>query len=269
MQTQLANGAKQNATRAPTSSSASAENSKTSSRHSRQSQQRNKTRSGGGAGGSRSGAGSRGAGGNVQVFAAPVVLRPPSRHRPRRPPKTATGVSRSRKGRSSRGTDNLDLAYRQRPSTAGGLGGSDFKAGSKLLQITPMFKDASSRAAMGDSVFNFQKLADADGGLAKIAASNNARGRRRRKASGGSAGGASGRRGARGGGKSMAGQSPRLSRGQIGQTGMPQPMQQQGMGRGGMVPTVPGSRNDRRGRGRSGGGRSGVSPRMQRISKVR
>jgi hypothetical protein len=233
-----------------------------------QQQQRNRGRGGGGGA-----AGKGSAGADLQVFAAPVVLRPPSRHRPRRPPKTATGVSRSRtKARGSKGTGSLDLAYRQRPSTAGGLGGGNLKNGSKLLQITPMFKDATSRAAMGDSVFNFQKLADADGDLAKMAAVNSGRGRRRRKASGGSAGGvmaAGGGRRGRAAGSSMSGQSPRLARGQIGQTSMSQQQHQQN----GMIPTVPGGGGGRRGGGGKGvgggGGRAGMSPRMQRISKVR
>ena len=50
------------------------------------------------------------------------------------------------------------MEYRQRPSTAGGLGGGNLKAGSGILQITPMFPDKASRAAVGDSVFNFSAL---------------------------------------------------------------------------------------------------------------
>ena len=209
---------------------------------------------------------------NLQVFAAPVVLRPPSRHRPRRPPKTATGVSRSHKGRAANTKSNLDLAYRQRPSTAGGLGGGSFGK-SSLLQITPMFKDARSRAAMGDSVFNFREQADADGDVAKMAAENPVRGRRRRKSGRTSAArsGNNGRRG-RAAGSSMSGfggavqPSPRLARNQIGQTGM---SQQIGSSRGAvMVPSVP---DDAKGRSGSAGVRhpGGVSPRVQRISKVR
>ncbi len=208
-------------------------------------------------------------------------LRPPSRHRPRRPPKTASGVTRTRKPRKGQGLGlngrNLDLEYRQRPSTAGGLGGKDF-GGNLMLQITPMFRDKASRAAVGDSVFNFEKLAEGD--LQQAATGG---GRRRGGRGAGGRGGAGG--GARGnsgpgslgqqrrkqaqrrqhaGGSAGAGggHSPRLSRGQVGQ-GMGRRMNQQqfgggGGGGGGMMPQAPGG---------TGGGRAGVSPRQQRIRK--
>ena len=231
----------------------------------------------------------------MPMFPTPA-FRPPSRHRPRRPPKTASGVTRRRRkkaGSSSKDSfgRNLDLEYRQRPSTAGGLGSKNFKSGSGLLQITPMFPDKASRAAVGDSVFNFSALPSKKVKSQQQQQNMNA---------GGGSGGNSPRRN-RGGkettnlgdnngmqmnprGQQDSGrgrgiqqqkkQSPRLSRGQIGGGGGSSGggggnrggMQMNVNARGNFKPTAPGGgRGGRGGRG----GQQKASPRMQRMQMQR
>lgn len=233
-------------------------------------------------------------------FGVPA-FRPPSRHRPRRPPKTASGVTRRRnfkknstsrrnnKSRDTFGRSNLDREYRQRPSTAGGLGGKNFNAGDGLLQITAMFPDKASRDAVDPSIFNFSALPSKN--LKNTSLGFGGGGGSNRRSRGGGGGGltqnlgngamqTSPRNGTGGTGGNGIGSRPRMNRDQVGGANNNARNSRGGNKSGGMQMSrvgykpsapggVPGGTNGRSG-GRNSNGRSSngkrISPRTQRMN---
>ena len=230
-------------------------------------------------------------------FGVPA-FRPPSRHRPRRPPKTASGVTRRRnfkkkstsrrnnKSRDTFGRSNLDREYRQRPSTAGGLGGKNFNAGDGLLQITAMFPDKASRDAVDPSIFNFSALPSKK--LKNTSSEFGGGGGSNRRSRGGGGGGLTQNLGngalqtspRNGTGGNGIGSRPRMNRDQVGGTNNNARNSRGGnksggmqMNRGGYKPSAPGgvpSGTNGRSGGRNSNGRSSngkrISPRTQRMN---